>query len=133
MKLFYSASLNGFFTDIELYTGLPEDLVEVESEVRDCFVAGKEGFTLGPDKDGLPSWIEIPPPSKAQMIVTADQYKAELRSEADAEISWLQDSLDSGTSTTKEETNLKLWRDYRVSLMRIDTSKAPDLKWPDKP
>ncbi|WP_432372837.1 tail fiber assembly protein [Pantoea allii] len=133
MNLFYSASLNGFILDPEIYNNLPDDLVEISASVRDEFVAGKEGFTMGPDKKGMPSWIAIPPPSKDQMIASAESVRKELKSVADSEISWRQDSVDAGISTEGEELDLKKWKLYRVSLMRVDTSKVPDISWPSKP
>ncbi|HHH1255415.1 TPA: tail fiber assembly protein, partial [Yersinia enterocolitica] len=32
-----------------------------------------------------------------------------------------------------EVTELAGWKRYRVLLMRIDTSKAPDIEWPSMP
>ncbi|WP_261372493.1 tail fiber assembly protein [Yersinia aleksiciae] len=59
----------------------------------------------------------------------ADEKKLELKSVADSEINWRQDAVDGGYAEPKEVTNLAAWKKYRVLLMRIDTSKAPDIEW----
>lgn len=52
---------------------------------------------------------------------------------ADDEIDWLQDAVDAGIATDEETALLAAWKTYRVQLMRIDTSKAPDIEWPPVP
>ncbi|WP_142994764.1 tail fiber assembly protein, partial [Klebsiella pneumoniae] len=59
--------------------------------------------------------------------------KSTLKSAADDEISWRQDAVDAGIATTEEAAALSEWKKYRVLLMRIDTSKAPDIEWPTPP
>jgi len=53
-----------------------------------------------------------------------------LRAAADSEITWLQDAVDAGIATGEETAALAEWKKYRVMLMRIDTSSAPDIEWP---
>ncbi|HHL1887459.1 TPA: tail fiber assembly protein, partial [Klebsiella pneumoniae] len=36
-------------------------------------------------------------------------------------------------ATDDEKTRLAAWKKYRVLLNRVDTSTAPDIKWPEKP
>ncbi|WP_424840312.1 tail fiber assembly protein [Serratia marcescens] len=36
-------------------------------------------------------------------------------------------------ATDVETRRLTEWKKYRVLLMRIDTSKAPDIEWPTPP
>ncbi|KDU56848.1 caudovirales tail fiber assembly family protein [Escherichia coli 3-475-03_S4_C2] len=52
---------------------------------------------------------------------------------AGTEIAWRQDAIEAGISTDDEVIQLAKWKKYRVLLMRIDTSKAPDIIWPDIP
>ncbi|EKN3882385.1 tail fiber assembly protein [Yersinia enterocolitica] len=56
-----------------------------------------------------------------------------LRVAADAEIEWRQYAVDKGIATEEESTALDEWNLYRVQLMRIDASKAPDIEWPTPP
>lgn len=74
--------------------------------------------------------LASPPPTHEQLIADAIAKKNELRTGVDGEISWLQDAVDMGIATDKELALLAAWKEYRVLLMRIDTGKAPDIKWP---
>ncbi len=56
----------------------------------------------------------------------------ELRTEAESEICWRQDAVDSGIASAEEINALAEWKKYRVLLMRVDISKAPDIEWPVK-
>ncbi|WP_241232571.1 tail fiber assembly protein, partial [Escherichia coli] len=52
---------------------------------------------------------------------------------ADSEISWRQDAVDADIATDEETSTLTEWKKYRVLLMRVDTSTAPDIEWPTPP
>ena len=66
-------------------------------------------------------------------IGAAAQKKSVSRSSADNEIAWLQDAVDAGIATNEEISLLAAWKTYRVQLMRVDTTKAPDVEWPPLP
>jgi hypothetical protein len=63
----------------------------------------------------------------------AEQQKLTLRSKADSEIAWRQDANEGGYATDNEAIALAAWKKYRVLLMRVDTSTAPDIEWPTPP
>jgi phage terminase large subunit GpA-like protein len=63
----------------------------------------------------------------------AEQQKLSLRSKADSEIAWRQDAVDAAIATDEETAALAEWKKYRVLLMRVDTSTAPDIGWPTQP
>ncbi|MBW8510755.1 tail fiber assembly protein, partial [Escherichia coli] len=44
-----------------------------------------------------------------------------------------QDAFDAEIATAEETAALSEWKKYRVLLMRVDTSKAPDILWPPQP
>ena len=52
---------------------------------------------------------------------------------ASAAIEPLKDAVELGMSTDEEEDLLLAWQQYRVLLMRLDTSLAPDIEWPVLP
>ena len=74
-----------------------------------------------------------PPPTKEQLQAEAELKRANLRTAADAEIAWRQDAVDAGMATEEEATTLTAWKTYRVLLMRVDITKAPDIEWPNTP
>lgn len=63
----------------------------------------------------------------------AAEKKVELKAIADSEIDWRQDAVDGSYAEPEEVTELAAWKKYRVLLMRVDTTKAPDIEWPVAP
>lgn len=113
---------------------LPADVIPVSDEVFNEYSGtppdGKIRF-LG--NDNLPTWGDIPPPSQVELIAAAEAKKAQLRVTTDSEIGWRQDAVDANIATEEEAADLLAWKKYRVLLMRVDTSKAPDIVWPVSP
>lgn len=68
--------------------------------------------------------------SAAEIIAAAAAKKATLKAVADSEIDWRQDAVDTEEASEKEISELAVWKKYRVALMRIDVSTAPDIVWP---
>lgn len=126
---FYSYMLKDLFDASSTW---PADAVDVSDDVRDQFRVAPEGKILG-SVDGQPAWVDAPPPTHEEAVTTADNTKAALRAVADAAIAPLQDATDLGIATSTETTALTHWKKYRVLLMRIDTSTAPDIEWPTQP
>lgn len=83
--------------------------------------------------DGLPSWVDTPPPTHEQLVSQAEQKKNQLRKAADSEIAWLQDAVDAGIATDEETALLAAWKNYRVLLMRVNTNNTSDTEWPQPP
>lgn len=70
---------------------------------------------------------------ESELIAQAEETRAQFMSEANQRIIPLQDASDLGIATDEELAQLKAWKTYRVLLSRVDVSKAPDIKWPEKP
>lgn len=95
----------------------PENGVDVDDETMAIYTGVvPKGKTLGADKDGNPTWLDIPPLSAEQQIVQAEQKRTTLRSIADNEITWRQDACDAEIATAEETVALSEWKKYRVSL-----------------
>lgn len=71
--------------------------------------------------------------SQSELIADSEAMKVSLRLKADSEIAWRQDAVDAGIATAEETSALAEWKTYRVLLMRVDTSTAPDITWPVQP
>lgn len=82
------------------------------------------------DKWGGTEWVTDTVALYAANVAEAERQKVALRAIADAQIEWRKDAVDAGEATREEEAELAAWRKYRVLLMRVDTSKAPDIEWP---
>ena len=85
------------------------------------------------DKWDGTQWVTDSDAQHSADVSAAVQKKNILRTVADEDIAWLQDAVDAGIATDEETALLASWKTYRVQLMRIDTSKAPDIEWPTPP
>lgn len=136
MKYRYSGETNSFypwalFDDYKRANAWPENGADVDEDIfTEYSGTPPEGKTRGPDVNGEPSWIDVPPPSKEEQIIAAEFQKAALLAEATAIIAPLQDTVDLDMATDEESTALSEWKKYRVLLMRVDTTKPV---WPTPP
>ncbi|EKN3596652.1 tail fiber assembly protein [Yersinia enterocolitica] len=139
MKVQFSSSALGFFAqnmidDNSYDDDLPDDLIELTD--REFLTYWKknppQGKTLAAI-DGRPAWVDLPPSTHEELVASANAKKSQLKSVADSEIEWQQDAVNDGSASDREIADLAAWRKYRVALMRVDTSKAPDIEWPDMP
>lgn len=129
---YYSATNNAFY-DSEINTVLPEDKVEIADEMwRAMLIGQSNGQVIAADKDGMPSLTD--------RVLTDDELtaqnvakKTELRAEADRVIAPLQDAADLDIATESESESLKLWKQYRVALNRIDANSTDKIEWPVAP
>ena len=63
----------------------------------------------------------------------ASAKKIQLIAEATAQISYLQDAVDSQIATEQEIQLLAELKKYRVLVNRIDIEQAPNIDWPNNP
>lgn len=135
------AFTNRFFilTDNDAYVaGM---MVAINQDEADGYVAkklievSKEVFeSIGQDSmyaDG--KVVQGKPRIPALTDDAASAIKSGLFMEATDRIQSLQDAIDLEMSEVGDDVRLTSWKKYRVLLMRIDTSKAPDIEWPLPP
>jgi hypothetical protein len=133
MSYLFSAGTNGFYL-AGVNIDIPSDAVEITDDVYFSLFAGQNsGKLISSDSSGNPVLIEQSPPTTDQLISIANSQKSFLISEATIAISPLQDAVDLGEATDSEVASLKLWKQYRISVNRTDTSTAPNISWPVKP
>lgn len=96
-------------------------------------VTPPEGKQLGVTADGRPCWVDVPPPSHAELVSQAESQKVQLAAAAEQSIRPLERAKQLGIATDEELAALTEWERYSVFLMRVDTSKAPDIDWPAVP
>lgn len=125
---------NGMFYpgDIE-YNKIPTGAVKVSAEDFAKAMNRSPGETYTVDNDGIVTIIPAPTITHEQHVAQAEYQRSQLRAKADSEIVWREDAVEDGSATEEEITSLTAWRKYRMSLMRTDTSKAPDVEWPSPP
>ncbi|NVE45129.1 tail fiber assembly protein, partial [Escherichia coli] len=111
----WSAKANGFFpiSEKEKFeaSGLwPDDGVIVsEEEHKKLFMDIPPGKQIG-TLNGKPALIDIPQPTKKELIAIAEVKKSQLREKADSEISWRQDAVDADIATDEETSTLTEWK-----------------------
>ncbi|MGS4350673.1 tail fiber assembly protein [Enterobacter roggenkampii] len=128
-KYFYSPGTRGFYQSA-VHKEIPDDAIEIDADEYHRLLEGQQnGLEITPGADGSPVLTE----PVIDYVAQAQQVKNSLRLTADAEISWRQDAVDAGMATDEETAALTEWKKYRVLLMRIDTSKAPDIDWSTQP
>ena len=66
-------------------------------------------------------------------VEAAEQQKAALLAEAQTTISLWQTELQLGIISDEDKASLIAWMKYIKTVQAVDTSKAPDITWPDKP
>ncbi|MBS9425690.1 tail fiber assembly protein [Photorhabdus caribbeanensis] len=137
---YYSAKTNAFYP-IELQQNyiasgsLPDDIIEVGLDIYQEYAANNapEGKYRIAGENGLPEWVDIPPPTKEELQQYVESKKQQFILEASQQIAPLQDAVDLGIATKEEEVALLAWKKYRVMLNRIDISQATDIEWPEQP
>lgn len=139
-QYFYSSSVNGFFfySLKPIYdnseSGWPTDAISISERWYKYLLNGQsKGRCIVSNEYGQPILSEPPPPTAAEAIAMVESQKNGLMLAANNIIAPLQDAVEFGDATDEEKALLLSWRQYRVSLMRIDTGSAPDVCWPEPP
>lgn len=78
-------------------------------------------------------WVTDTEALHAADVEAAEQQKAALLLEAQATISLWQTELQLGIISDEDKASLIAWMNYIKAVQAVDTSKAPDITWPDKP
>ncbi|WP_416534136.1 tail fiber assembly protein [Escherichia coli] len=86
-------------------------------------------------EDGLPAWVDIPPPTREEQIASAETKKQQLINQANEYINSKQwpGKASIGRLKGEELVQYNLWLDYLDALELVDTSSAPDIEWPTPP
>ncbi|MGV2813539.1 tail fiber assembly protein [Enterobacter cancerogenus] len=139
MAVYFSAAENGFFDEAfkadYISAGTwPTDAIVISEQWYQYLLEGqRKGKVIVLNTYDQPVLTDPPAPTKEQLNAEAEALKATLIAAASETISILKDAVDLGRATKDEEALLLAWREYRISLNRIDTSNAPGIEWPVKP
>ncbi|EDS5712341.1 tail fiber assembly protein [Salmonella enterica subsp. enterica serovar Javiana] len=139
--IYFSASACGFY-DSRLLDGykagntLPEDVVGMtDEEVATYYMVkpptGKQFGAI----NGRPAWVDIPPPTREELITAADvekQKRIDLANDYMNSKQWPGKAA-IGRLKGDELAQYNLWLDYLDALEAVDTTSAPDIKWPTPP
>lgn len=85
------------------------------------------------DKWDGTQWVTDKDAQRAAEVAAAAEKLKQLQDEADEVIERLERAIKYDMATDEEKAQLEAWERYSVLLSRVDTDKAPDIEWPDKP
>lgn len=85
------------------------------------------------DKWNGSEWVTDTEAQHTADVEAAEQQKDALLLEAQATISLWQTELQLGIISDEDKASLIAWMNYIKAVQAVDTSKAPDITWPDKP
>lgn len=109
----------------------PENGVEVDDDVFEQFSGeSPAGKMRGASGDGMPAWVDIPPPTPEELFAVAAQKKSILLAEASSIIAPLRDASDGGYIDDADVAVLAAWQKYRYALTKVDPAKPV---WPERP
>lgn len=115
-------------------TTWPEDAVLLTDEEVSIFwkISAPIGKMLSTEQ-GRPKWEDLPPPSYADLVLSASKMLNSLVEKANAKIMPLERAVRLQVATEEEKSQLTEWELYSVLLNRIDINTAPDITWPEAP
>lgn len=97
----------------------------------------------GPEDVGVDEWFSIDtppdpvplPPTPNEIIALSMAERDRLLALAAIRIAPLQDAIDLDEATPDDVARLKLWKQYRVAVSRIDQQAGypADIDWPQSP
>lgn len=133
----YSAQNNAFYFKGGKETfgkEWPDDVLDVDESLFLTFAGiAPEGKQRAAGEEGLPVWEDIPAPSRADVIASAEAERSQRLSFAMAEISLWQTELKLGIISDADEAKLVEWVTYIKALQSMNTDNAPDIHWPPRP
>lgn len=139
MEYLFSPSVNAFYPNemksyYEAAGSLPADLIEVDSEVFDEFSAIPEGKVRVVGNDGMPAWVDMPPPTREELISAAEQMRQQLLTHADAVMLDWRTELMLGEISDANRGKLSAWLAYKNEVKTWDIKTDPEnVNWPVSP
>ncbi len=111
----------------------PDDTVDISDELAATFMetppAGKNRGVV----DGMPAWLDVPPPTPEQYVQQAERQKSGLLNDANNITDDWRTELALGIISDEDKASLISWMQYIKAVKAVDTSKAPNLAWPPLP
>ncbi|EQB1484573.1 tail fiber assembly protein [Enterobacter hormaechei] len=140
MQKYFSNTDKSFYLEETVKT-YEEQGIPVPSDLMAITDAEYEAFMVSPDRKApqynveseCMEWVDIEPPTREEAIENAGALRAQLLSVAAQAIAPLQDAVDLSMASDEEAALLLEWKKFRVLLMRVDISLAPDIEWPAAP
>jgi len=105
----------------------PAEIVASLVDIRSAIVSVGDSY-----KDGVFAPYVLSPPSAEDILVGNTAMRDMLLGMATVRIAPLQDAVDLGVATASETSALTAWKQYRVSVNRVDITELAPI-WPAEP
>lgn len=129
----YALVKDGKVSNIILWDGISS--INIEDGTLSVEVKDGEDCKIGWSYDSgefiSPKLPEIPEPTKEESIAQAESQKKSIISSASQSTQVLQTQLLLGIISDADKEKLIVWMKYIQAIQAVDTSNAPDVKWPD--
>lgn len=137
----YSAGNNAFYPlsmkdDYERHGSWPADGIEVDEAIFNEFTSlPPVGKMHGSTPDGMPAWIDVPPPTRDEVVARAEVEKQSRIDSANDHMNSKQWPGKAALGRLKgdELAQYNAWLDYLDALDAVDATSAPDIIWPTSP
>ncbi|MDY0971390.1 tail fiber assembly protein [Siccibacter turicensis] len=138
MKMLFSASTCAFYAadwekDYRSSKSWPEDVKAVDEKTYIKFSQQPPFNKVLGEKNGLPTWVDMPPLTTAEADKANVSKREMLLSMAGSKINIWQAKLIMGRLSDDEKAKLSAWLDYIDALEAMDTSETGSINWPDLP
>lgn len=128
---FYPVSLKYLYENAGTW---PDDAIAISDEDFEVFTGTPPiGMQRSVGENGLPVWQSIPPLTREQEILIAENERQRLLVFAQQKISLWQTELQLGIISDEDKDSLIAWIGYIKAVQSVDTSTAPDIEWPLPP
>jgi len=87
----------------------------------------------GFDKWDGSKWVTDSAAQQASLVTSAEQSKTQRLKEAKESISVWQTELQLGIISDDDKASLVRWLEYIKGVQAVDTTSAPDIRWPEQP
>ncbi|EKM4781614.1 tail fiber assembly protein [Salmonella enterica] len=138
-KYLYDAKTNAFYPfilkDAYINSGLwPSDGVEVGEAIFTEYQTPLPGKIMVAGHDGYPTWSDIPPLTKEELIQNAENERHRLLAYADATIADWRTELMLGEISDVNRAKLSAWMTYKNEIKSADVTADPEnVNWPSPP
>ena len=100
----------------------------------DAIRQAPEGKTIGVGTDGMPAWVDLPPPTQEELISAAEQVRQQLLAHADAVMLDWRTELMLGEISDANRGKLSAWLAYKNEVKTWDIKTDPEnVNWPAPP
>ncbi|HAZ4831217.1 tail fiber assembly protein [Citrobacter freundii] len=138
-KYLYDAKTNAFYPFIlknaYINSGLwPSDGVEVDEAIFTEYQTPLPGKVMVAGDDGYPTWSDIPPLNKEELIQNAENERHRRLAYADATIADWRTELMLGEISDANRAKLSAWMIYKNEVKSADVTTDPEhVNWPVPP